>query len=61
MTKQHFLHFRVTRLVSRQFPFPKSKLRSRLPVLATAVLMPEAPVDKDYPLSGSENKIRIAR
>jgi hypothetical protein len=51
----------VSRPVLREFWLPKRALRSRLPVLPTAVLVPEAPMHEDYLLSGAKHKIRITR
>jgi len=51
----------VSRPVPREFWFPKRALRSRLPILSAAVLVPEAPVDEDYLLSRPKDKIGITR
>lgn len=53
-------HFGVPCFVVCQFSFPKRALCPRLAVLAASMLVPEASVDEDYPLSGTENKIGIA-
>jgi hypothetical protein len=54
-------NFCVSFLILREFWFPKLALCTRLSILVAAVLVPEAPVYKDYLLSGAKSKIRITR